>query len=330
MYNPGKYNGKILPMKYFINLIIIGLTLVVLAGCKIGDGEISLVEPTVDQPTETITPIVPTATPTLTLTPTLTPTPTPTPIVILPPDPIRIDFETEDGVGLNGLYYPADDNPAPLIVLVHWARGDQTEWQEVAVWLQGRGGAEPVTDYNDSWKSSVWFPERTLGMPIGIFTFNLRECEGECLDYIPEEWLIDIQAAMEAAAALQGVDRGQILTGGASIGADGAVYGCSWLNQTDLGDCKGSFLLSPLSLLTLPFEEIAGDLLESDPPRLVYCLFGLRDDASVETCSELLGLTNQDYGYIDYHGFELIQTERKPHALNVLQEFIIRALIGDE
>jgi len=92
----------------------------------------------------------------------------------------------------------------------------------------------------------------------------------------------------------------------------------------------GSFLLSPSSLLTLPFEEIAGDLLNHDPPLPVYCLFGLRDDASVETCSDMSGLDAIDYGYVDYHGFELIQGEREPHALDLLQEFISAALGGEQ
>jgi hypothetical protein len=165
---------------------------------------------------------------------------------------------------------------------------------------------------------------------MGVFTFNLRECyEDGCWAYLPVEWLSDIQAAMETAIYLQGVDQDQIITAGASIGADGALYGCSWLNESGQGSCLGSFLLSPSSLLTIPFEDVAGPLLNMDPPLPVYCLYGLRDDASVETCSSLPGLQLVDYGYIDNHGLELFQYEREPYPLLVMEEFIINSLVGE-
>jgi hypothetical protein len=212
---------------------------------------------------------------------------------------------------------------------MHWARGDQSEWDEIAVWLQGRGLSESIPDYNYSWKSSVWFPERIIEKPIGIFTFNFRECEDGCKAYLPMEWLMDVEVALETAANLQGVDRNLIVTAGASIGADGAIYGCSWLNHQEWGACQGSFLLSPGSTLTLPFDSIAEELLNQEPPVPVYCLIGLRDDASVETCSDITGLTLVDYGYIENHGFELLQPEVAINPLVLFQEFINTALIGE-
>jgi hypothetical protein len=167
-------------------------------------------------------------------------------------------------------------------------------------------------------------------LPLGVFTFNLRECFADgCWAYLPVEWLSDIQAGMDTAVSLQGVDQDQIITAGASIGADGALYGCSWLNQSGKGSCQGSFLLSPSSLLTLPFEEVAGQLLDLDPPLPVYCLYGLRDDASVETCSNIPGLQLVDYGYIENHGLELFQYKREPFPLDVIQEFIVSAIKGE-
>jgi len=312
-------------------IFVFGLILVFLsAGCQQSGVEVPPVKIENSQDEEYLETPTPVERPSETPTPEPTFTPTVTPIVILDPDPIEISFEAEDGTKLEGIYYPADRNPAPLLVLVHWARGDQMEWQEIATWLQGRGVLEPRWDYNNSWKSSEEYPERSLGMPLGIFTFTLRECEGECRAYLPGEWLSDIRGAMETAAALQGVNREQILTAGASIGADGAAYGCSWINQNGLGLCGGSFLLSPASLLTLPFEEVAGDLLNHNPALPVYCLLGLRDDASVETCSDLPGLNVVDYGYIENHGMELIQPGVDPHPLDLLQEFIITGLRGGE
>lgn len=305
------------------------ILIVIMASCQSRAGEVSPEDPDQKSLTITVTPPGPTLLPSLTPTPAPTFTPTVTPVVILDPGPIQIDFQTEDGVWLSGNYYPADVNPAPLIVLMHWARGDQSEWDEIAAWLQGRGMLEPTPDYNRSWKSSVWFPDRILDKSIGIFTFNFRECEGVCKAYLPMEWLIDVEAAVDAAVNLQGVDRNQIITAGASIGADGAIYGCSWLNRQEGGACRGSFLLSPGSTLTIPFDAIAGKLLNQELPVPVYCLIGLRDDASVETCSDIDGLTVVDYGYIDNHGFELLQPGVGTDPLILLQEFINIALIGE-
>ena len=92
-----------------------------------------------DQPVSSETPPVPPATltetpePTAILPPTITSTPTITPTVILDPSPLEIEFFAEDGQVLSGVYFPADSNPAPLMILMHWARGDQEEWTEVAV-----------------------------------------------------------------------------------------------------------------------------------------------------------------------------------------------------
>jgi len=130
---------------------------------------------------------IPAATPqpSLTFTPEPTFTPTVTPIVILDPEPIEIRFNAEDGVELEGLYYPAAENPAPIIVLVHWARGDMTEWEQVALWLQDRDQLVRAPDYNQSWKSSDWFPEYQSDEPMGVFTFTLRGCQDGCSTYSP-------------------------------------------------------------------------------------------------------------------------------------------------
>ncbi len=286
----------------------------------------------IDQPVQSETPPAPSATatdtpePTATIPPTITRTPTTTPIVILDSSPLEIEFTADDGQVLSGIYFPADSNPAPLMILMHWARGDQEEWTEIALWLQNRSELVRTPDYNISWKSSVWFPENTSGISIGVFTFTLRECTGGCQNYLPTEWLLDIQAAITTAAGLTGVDRSLIMTAGASIGADGAVNGCAWLNQSGLGKCRGAFVLSPGSLLSVPFEKTALELLQNEPPIPVYCLYGLRDDASVETCSAVPDAKLVDYGYIENHGFELLQPSQDPDPLILLLGFINTAL----
>ena len=286
-----------------------------------------------DQLVSSETPPVPTATatetpePTATIPPTITFTPTLTPIVILDPSPLEIEFTADDGQVLSGIYYPADSNPAPLMILMHWMRGDQEEWTEIALWLQNRSELVRTSDYNKSWKSSVWYPENTSGISIGVFTFTFRECTGGCQHYLPTEWLLDIRAAITTAAGLTGVDPSLIMTAGASIGGDGAINGCAWLNQSGLGKCRGAFALSPGSLLLVPFENAAYELLHNEPPIPVYCLYGLRDDASVETCSAVPDAKLVDYGYIDNHGFELLQPQKGPDPLLLLLEFINTALL---
>jgi len=313
-------------MRRSTSILIISFLLIVLSSSIVlfNQGEILAKEnETTPIPSATITK---TPQPSATLPPTITNTPTITPIVILDPSPVEINFSAEDGQALSGIYYPADTNPAPLVVLVHWARGDQTEWTEIALWLQNRSQLVREPNYNKTWRSSDWFPENTLGYSLGVFTFTLRDCEKECKDYLPGEWLLDIQAAMETALELTGVDKTMIVTAGASIGADGAVYGCTSLNRSGLGECKGSYALSPGSLLTIPFENGADELIQNDPPRPVYCLYGLRDDASVETCSAVPDARQVDYGYIENHGFELIQPLQNPDPLLLLLELIETAL----
>jgi len=299
---------------------------VMLSSCS--EAQESPLESISEETPHSTTPPSVTPEPTLTFTPAPTFTPSVTPIVILDPEPIEVHFITEDGVELDGLYYPASDNPAPLIVLIHWARGDMTEWEQIAFWLQDRGLLDRSPDYNHSWKSSEWFPDFNSEGPLGVLVFTMRDCQGSCQSYSPAGWLLDIEAVMLKAAQLQGVDKDRIVTAGASIGADGAMYGCAWMNQVGFGSCKGSFSLSPASLLTLPYDELVNQLIETEPPLPVYCLFGLRDDASVETCSDLAGIIPVDYGYIENHGFELIQPGQNLDPLVLLNEFINISLTG--
>lgn len=311
--------------------------ILVLSGCiskpdaGVETGQIAVEE------TKEMTALPATSLPTSTAVPSSTPTPTeipptPTPIVVLPPEPIVIQFAASDGQGLSGLYYPADENPAPILVLMTWSRGNQSEWEEIAYWLQGRGLLAREINARDTWKNSRWYPERTLEMPLGVFTFNFRDCEGEdgCQAYLPADWLLDAQAALEMASQLQGADPGKILTAGASIGADGAVDACAWLNTTELGTCLGAFALSPASFLTIDFHTTTDALLAQKEPAVVYCLYGLYDAAAKETCGDYQGIRTINYGYTFDHGLELILVDRRPDPLNLLQEFILEGLGGTQ
>jgi hypothetical protein len=309
-------------IKYFMGLILV----VISTSCQVGGGE-AVVELESTLPPPTILPSF-TPFPTASPIPSQTPTPTATPIVVLDPEPIQIEFTADDGYVLSGTYYPADVNPAPLIVLMPWARGDQSDWSEIALWLQGRGMLVREPDYNKTWRSSTWFPEGSLGQPLAVFTFDFRECTEGCQAYLPDLWLLDVQAAMNTAIQLHGIDSGQILTAGASIGGDGAVYGCAWLNNSESGTCLGSWAMSPASGLTVSFEDTVAELINYDPPLPVYCLYGLRDDASVVTCADLPGIISVDYGYVENHGMELFQSEIEPDPLLLMKVFILESLAG--
>ena len=69
-----------------------------------------------DEPTAEPTEVVPTD------------VPTPEGLPPLPPDPQKVEFQAEDGQVLMGTYYPGATNPAPTVVLMRWAPGDENEW----------------------------------------------------------------------------------------------------------------------------------------------------------------------------------------------------------
>jgi dienelactone hydrolase len=313
----------------YLGILIIALVLAACAGTSEDFGDTLAASPSPSEQIQTQVSIE-TSQPSMTEEPSPTELPSPTPVVVLPPEPVEIQFTASDGQELNGLYFPAAERPTPIIVLMTWSRGNQTEWEEVAYWLQDRGLLVRTLNSRETWKSSNWYPEITLDRPVGVFTFNFRTCEeeGGCQSYLPAEWLLDAQAALEMASKLEGVDPDNILAVGASNGADGAVDSCAWLNSTDLGVCRGAFALSPASSMTIDFRSAAQSLLGQDPPALVYCLYGLQDDASQETCGDYAEIVTIDYGYVDDHGLELILVDRRPDPLNVLQDFINEALGG--
>lgn len=57
----------------------------------------------------------------------------------LPPAPIPQTITASDGTELVGMLYPAATMDAPMVVLMHWAPGDQRDWAAIAPWLQNRG-----------------------------------------------------------------------------------------------------------------------------------------------------------------------------------------------
>jgi hypothetical protein len=306
--------------KLLLALMIIGAA----GGCQ----SVATSAPDPVQPTAAVTstPVAtqpPTATPTPvdTATPTLTPTPSLTPTVILPAEPRTIEFQAEDGQQLSGTYYPAGVPEAPILVLMHWAQGDQDSWSVVAGWVQDRG-LQVNGQSNQPWQRTDWFPEFPDTLELAVFTFTFRGCESGCSGFPAGGWLLDAQAGMAAAAGLPGVDPDRVLAAGASIGADGAVDACSWWNRSGEGRCLGAFALSPGSYLTVPFDQAAEELMDRDPPAAVYCLFARRDDAALETCESFPGAEVIDFGYVEKHGLELIAPNLEHNTLNQLIQFL--------
>ncbi|NTU75743.1 MAG: hypothetical protein HGA86_06450, partial [Anaerolineaceae bacterium] len=106
-------------MKKTLSCLWIILTLVGLAGCS----------PDAATPAATIQPSTP-------IEEQSTALPAEKP---LPPEPQVVTIPSANGIQLEGRYYPGASNPSPLVVLMHWAPGDQHVWDSLAPWLQNRG-----------------------------------------------------------------------------------------------------------------------------------------------------------------------------------------------
>jgi dienelactone hydrolase len=238
--------------------------------------------------------------------------PTPEGLPPLPPDPQKVEFEAADGQKLVGTYYPAAVNPAPVVVLMHWAPGDETDWRAIAPWLQNRG-LEVAPD-GAPWLEPSWFPPMLEGQSFAVFAFTFRGCEGGCSGGGPPGWLFDAKAAMKAASELDGVDPMRMAAIGASIGADGAVDAC--------GDgCLGAMSLSPGSYLRVPYDEAVAEVDGAGKP--AWCLAAEGDAESATACQSASG---NHYRMVMYegsdHGMMLIRPDVSPKTLELILEFL--------
>ncbi len=306
------------------------LVVVLVSGCTEGQ---PVAEPAATEPEQAVqeepaaaqdpTEIPPTREEPTTIPPSETPQPAAEPeLEALPAEAQEIIFNASDGQELTGRYYPAAVNPAPVIVLMHWAGGDQFDWVEIAYWLQNRGlGGE--TEPSQPWLDPSWFPALPEDASYAVFTFSFRDCEGGCHAFNSDLWLLDAQAAMETAMNLEGIDAQRMLTAGASIGADGAPDGCLWLNQNHGTHCLGAFSFSPGSYLTLSYADVVTGLETLDQPVPAYCLYSVEDGASAETCRAAGGALYETQEWAgNQHGMVLIQPGLDPNALEMFLAFI--------
>jgi len=263
--------------------------------------------------------------PAATSTPTIQPTPTKafteTP---WPAEPQRVDFLAEDGQALVGTYYPGRVDGAPLVVLMHWAPGDASDWEAIAVWLQNRGvRPEKATPANKPWLDAQWFPPMPEGRSYAVFTFTFRGCEGGCRQFARGAWLLDAKAALRTARGLKGIDPQRIVAVGASIGADGAADACYTLNEEFPNGCQGAFSLSPGNYLTVPYADAVMRLGSEASPKPAWCFYAEKDTASAKACQEAKGENYRAWRYAgEAHGMMLVAPNIEPAVLPLLLEFL--------
>ena len=243
----------------------------------------------------------------------------------LPPEPRSVSFSAEDGQELQGKFYPASLENAPVIVLMHWYPGDQDEWTEIAFWLQNRG---LTGDQNGvPWKDPSWFPSLGLDTSYNVLTFTFRNCEGRCNEPEPDGWLLDARASLEYARTLEGVDPDRVIAIGASIGADGAIDGCAAVLEIDPDACLGALSLSPGNYLGSSYPDMVTALGANDPPRPAWCLFD-KNEADSIVCTQASGddYYQESWSNGNLHGFHLITPNLDPIPLERIQEFLDHVL----
>lgn len=244
-------------------------------------------------------------------------------------DPQELSFSASDGFELNGIFYPAEKATQPLVILMHWAPGDQSDWVEIAYWLQNRG-LGGSSEYSDKtpWLDSSWFPEMDAQASYNVFTFTFRNCENGCKQFKRDEWYLDAQAAVEYAYGLDGIDKNRIVMVGASIGSDGAADGCAFLNTQHPNVCKGALAFSPGNYLTVDFGGIVKQLGAEDNPKPIWCFFSESDQESADVCGNITDNNYLAYPYngnsvfSNGHGMNLITPQSDPNPLEKLLDFL--------
>lgn len=224
------------------------------------------------------------------------PSATPIPFEPQPTEGQRIEFDTSDGTALVGYYYPASVPNAPVVVLMHWAGGDQTDWLNNGMidWLQNRGGSGGIKQSPTS-QSSI-FPPMPEGVSFAVFTFDFRGFGESSGSFSSSTGLLDAQAAYKTAAMLEGVDPTHMAGIGSSIGADGVVDACA-------EGCLGALSLSPGSYLKVPYVEAVKTVDDEGTP--VTCVASNGDATSANTCKDAAGENYQSILYAgNAHGDE--------------------------
>ena len=269
-----------------------------------------------------VTPVAPTATQMAAIP---TPEPSLAALPALAPDPQEISFTAADGQVLQGYYYPAAVDDAPVVVLMHWVNGNLSDWYEIAPWLQNRGLKNPFSNPGTlTWWNPTWFPALQTDVSYNVFIFSLRNCQpftDGCGKIDPQGWYADVQGAMLQAAALEGADATRIAAIGSSIGADSAADGCAWLNTQQTGACRGSLSLSPGNYLEISYAETVKQMGEGEHPAYAWCL---GDEQEVAFCKSVGEFANYQLYEIPNggHGNMLLSPSLEPLPMQLILDFL--------
>jgi len=258
--------------------------------------------------------------------PTNTPTPTAIPQPKFPPEPQRVEFQAEDGTALVGYYYPAAVDPAPALVLMHWAGGTHCDWVAVnlAQWAQNRGLPEGIAANPACANAELHipsplekFPPLPAGQSYAIFAFDYRgygESTGSA-NWSPAGYLQDSIAAMKTAQGLEGVDPMRVAAIGSSIGADGAIDACAEES------CLGALSLSPGNYLDKSYSGEVTRLGAEQKP--AWCVASISDGESYPVCN---GANGDFFQKIIYekngHGTSFFAEGFDPKVTQVIFDFL--------
>lgn len=224
-----------------------------------------------------------------------------------PAEAQRVEFQAEDGVALVGYFYPSKFVNAPVVVLMHWAGGDQTDWTKVGLvqWLQNRLDQNPIP-----MDQVEVYPPMPENLSFSVFTFDFRDFgESAAMDGVPFSklgpgWVMDAQAAYATAAAMPEVDSSRVAGIGSSIGADGVVDGC-------YDDCLGALSLSPGDYLALSYSDEVQRVDEAGKP--VWCVAAEGDGPAYAACTNAAGEHYFSKFYPgDTHGTALLMPPNNP------------------
>ena len=244
-------------------------------------------------------------------------------LTLLPAEPQRIEFASEDGAMLVGMYYPAAVNPAPVVVLMHWAGGDKNDWVYVgmAAWLQNRGLEIPPAPGSMPFDNPYPFTPLPADLSFSVFLFDFRSFGESAPSSLPFSesgplWEADARAAYARAQTLPGIDPAQVVGIGASIGADAVVDACGEV-------CLGALSLGPGSYLNVPYPEAVSKVDEAGKP--VWCVGAEDDAAAAQACRSASGEHYQTQIYAaGGHAMRLFRAENnlQPALDNVIVEFL--------
>jgi len=257
--------------------------------------------------------------------PTDTPAQTATPESKFLPEPQRVEFQTEDGLNLVGYYYPAAVDPAPALVLMHWAGGTNCDWVAVNLvqWAQNRALPEGVAANPACTNAELHvpdsladFPPLPAGQSYAIFAFDYRgygESQGSP-NWDPSGYLKDSIAAMKTAQGLAGIDPVRVAAIGASIGADGAIDSCA-------EGCLGALSLSPGNYLGVDYAGAVDTLGAEQKP--AWCVASKQDGESYPKCENASGDFFQKFIYEENaHGMSFFEDIFDPKVTQIIFDFL--------